>query len=217
MRRFVVLVSLVAAAGLLASCALIPPIGIGANALGIDSQSFDVAIPTPAAAGFGVQAVTGERVETGEFEDIEPPSLPITPSSLRMDQGFAATVTVTSLDLPETLTITAASELSITVSEQDPDGPAPVNVTIPFGPLVLEQDAACSSSPCTYSFRDEEAAATALQGSIGGADLSRLIEIVSSGETNNLEVVLSLTVESTPDFSGTMQLTIDVVENYIKF
>jgi hypothetical protein len=217
MRRFLVLVSLVAATGLLASCALIPPIGIGADALGIEATPVEVQFAQPLTTGFTVQAVTGKKVVPDSFDDVEPPSLPITPSSLLMEQGFASTVTVTSAQFPDTITITDASELSVTVSEQDPDGPEPVNVTIPFGPLVLEKDAACSTSPCAYTFSDEEAAATALDGSISGAKLSRLIEIVSSGGTNDLELVLSLTVESEPDFSGTMKLTIDVVENYIKF
>jgi hypothetical protein len=216
MRRFLVLVSLVAAAGLLASCALIPPIRIGAEALGIEGQSFDVTIPTPLGAGFSALAVTGQRTETGSFEDIDLSSLPLAPSVLLMEQGFAEEVRVTSADLPDTITITDASELKLTVSEQDPDGPEPVVVSVQFGPLDLKRQT-CVSSTCGYRFANPEAAATALDGSISGSSLSRLLDIVGSGGPNDLELVLSLTVQSSPEFSGTIELAVDVVENYIKF
>jgi hypothetical protein len=218
MRRFVTLVCLVAAAGVLASCALIPPIPIGAGALGIDSQSFDVTFPTPEGAGFRALAVTGVKTVGGPFEDVDLSSLPLAPSAFLMEQGFDSEVTVTSpVTLPDSITFTDASELKITVSEQDPDGPEPVVVRVPFGPLVLEKDSACVASTCTYTFVDAEAAAAALAGSISGSSLARLIEIVGSGGPNDLELVLSLTVQSTPEFSGTINLTVDVVENYIKF
>jgi hypothetical protein len=219
MKRFMVLVSLVAAAGLLASCALIPPIPIGEGALGIEGQSFDVSIPTPASAGFGALAVTGKTTATASFEDADLSSLPLAPSAFLMEQGFdtEVDVTVTGIDLPNTITITDASELTITVSEQDPDGPDPVVVNVPFGPLVLERGSDCGVDSCTYTFADAEAALAALDGSISGSSLSRLLDIVGSGGPNDLELVLSLTVQSTPEFSGTIGLTVDVVENYIKF
>lgn len=218
MKSIKILVSLVAGAGLLASCALIPPIAIGPDALGIEGKSFDVPISEAGATGFAVQAATGTKTASGTFEDIDKPSLPIAPSSLNMDQGFKATVSVTSAgNLPDSITITDDSELEVTVSDQADTGVDPVVATIPFGPLVLEKDPACSAGTCDYTFADSDAAASALSASISGGNLSRLIQIVSEGGTNELALVLDITTESNPELNGSMELTIDVAENYIKF
>lgn len=218
MKSIKVLISLVAGLGLLASCALIPPIAIGPDALGIEGESFSVNMTETAAAGFAAQAASGSQSVPASFEDIDKPSLPIAPSALNMDQGFDSTVTVTSInDLPDTITITDDSQLSVTVSDEADTGVDPVSVTIPFGPLVLEKDSTCSGATCTYTFADSDAAASALSASISGNNLSRLIQIVSEGGTNELALQLDITTESNPEINGSMELTIDVVENYIKF
>lgn len=208
-------VTLVAGAALLASCALIPPIPIGQNALGIEGQKFTVPI-SPEGSAMSVQVASGKQTISSGFADVDE-SAPIPPRSFEMDQGFAETVTVTSTNLPSTIVITEASEIVVKVSE-DADPDKSVTVKVPFGPLTLEKDLSCSdTTTCEYVFADAEAAGSALAATIRGSDLKELIDIVSSGGDNTIELVLNITTDSNPDISGSLLLTVDVEENYIRF
>lgn len=208
-------VSLVAGAALLASCALIPPIPIGPNALGIEGQKFTVPM-SPEGSAMSLQTATGLQTISTSFQDVDQ-SPPIPPRSFQMNQGFAESVTVTSTNLPQSIVITDDSKLVVTVSENS-DADKSVTVDVPFGPLTLKKDPTCSdTTTCTYTFEDASAAGSALAKTISGSDLKLLIEIVNSGGENTIELVLTVATESAPDISGSLLLTVDVEENYIRF
>lgn len=203
--------SLIVAVVMLASCALIPPIPLGPNALGFDGQV--VPVGTVPASGFA-QLSSLSNTHSFGMENIEPPNMPIAPSSLQAVQGFEPTVraTRTLSALPDTITIDSGS-LEVTV-EDDSGSPSPVETTVSFGPLTLNRDENCGGSDCHYTFADPAEAARSLTMTVRGDSLSRLLKIMTEGQVNTVTVRFRV---ETAEQIDSLTFTIDVEENYIRF
>jgi hypothetical protein len=194
------LVSLAAATALLTSCALIPPIPLGPDALGYSS------LPVEVAAGTWSDVMT--------FPDIDPPSFPISPSAFISVQGFAESAVVSGTTR-SAVTISGDSELRVTISDGS-GSPAPVTTQVPFGPLTLRRSDECGGSEltCSYQFEDPAAASEALTIEIRGEPFKRLLRIVTEGDqTNTMHIELHLVTDSDP---VTFKFTVEVKQNYIK-
>jgi hypothetical protein len=187
----------------LASCALIPPIPIGADALGDQSAEFDM--------------VTQSLVVTSAFADADKPYMPFAPSAFRSVRGFGEQVIVSGGPYPAEIVITADSGLEVTFEDQRANPPEPVVASAPFGPLTLARSAECSDTgtSCAYTFTDPAAAAVALTVEISGDPFRRLLDIIFEDGTYPNTMSLRLTIATDRAFSP-MKFTVNVVQNYIK-
>lgn len=195
----------------LAACALIPPIAIGPDALGFTEQEFTIPLDSTASGASGT--VTSPQPIV--FSDIEPPSFPIAPRSLRSVQGFTRQVQVSGSPggFPESLTL-AGGSLSFAVGDQR-GTPEAVTAGTDFGPLELRRTETCSlATTCGYEFVEPEAAARATTVSVGGTSFRRLLTIITEGEDNELEPTISASIDADLD---SITLTLKVQQNYIRF
>lgn len=197
------LVSLIVVGGLMSSCAFLPPIPIGPDALGERTQEFDMATET-------IHVTTS-------FADTDKPTMPVAPSSFRSVRGFEENVIVYGGPYPKEIVLTANSGLEVTIEDTRANPPAPVVARAPFGPLTLAKSAECADleSQCPYTFTDPEAAAVALTVEIEGDDFSRLLDIIFEDGTSPNTMSLDLTIKTDRPFTR-MKFTVTVVENYIK-
>lgn len=186
--------------GVLSSCALIPPISIGQSALGYTSMP--------------VEVTSGTWSDVKEFEDIEKPSFPISPSAFISVQGFAKSAQVSGTTSPQ-ITITGDSKLRVTISDRSGSFESVTTETV-FGPLTLQLAGECGGLDvwCSYNFEDASAASEALTVEIRGNELKKLLRIITEGSaTNDMELALTLNTDSG---SVAFRFTIEVKENYIK-
>ena len=209
MKSFKLLAALIVAGLVLASCSLIPPVGIGADALGYDGEQ--IVVGTAAGAGMTTLSAIGGIAQV-RFSDIERPDMPIAPKVFEAVQGFTATVTAThGTQVPASLTISSGS-LELAVS--DDETADLVSASAEFGTLTLNRTGSACTTSCEFTFADPAAAAASLTMSISGADLTELLSIITTGGDNTLN--LDLDVVTQEDIAS-ITFTIDVEENYIRF
>ena len=211
MKSFKLLAALIVAGLMLASCSVIPPIPLGANALGYTTADFTVD-PVAAPTGFGPLAVDVDGTDGPFLFDNLDPNMPVPPATFRSVQGFDATVAVTGTDVPATITVNSGT-LTVTLSDDAAGAPEPVNATVDFGPLTLSHDGVCTGT-CGYSFDDPAAAAETLTLTLNGKDMTRLVDIITDHGGNIVTLHLEANIEENVD---SMVFTVVVEENYIGF
>ena len=211
---------IVLASLLLSACGLIPDVVLEPDALGYDNASITTT-PFQNAELDSTSLSSLSSVASGSFDPITfedtTTTIPISPQVFEIVQGIKDGVTVTpplSGAFPTTITIT---NITLNISLSDAEDAITIPITF-NGNLVLEQSTCLASCQYTFAAGSLEAAATSLNVNISGSQFRTVRSIITRGGDNTVELDMSITTESTPELVGaTMQLTMDVQSNTVKF
>ena len=208
--------SLLLAASLLSSCALvrafIPDQDLG-DAFGIDGQGVTLVVQPPTSNPTVANTTTGLSANVSEIpEDKRPPS-GLEPRRISETFGFEADARLEATlgEFPAEIEVT---NLSLAVSVIDGNEALRLDETFSEEVSLTLQRGACSPLACDYTFTDADAARNALPVVFEGQTMRRLYDILTSGsDTNEVSAQLSVVAQSSPALPAESVLTLVLEAN----
>lgn len=188
---------------ILNACGLIPPQTID-NPLQLEGQSVTITVGSGAQKGGLEPQVTSLGDLNFRFDDLSLADLPVSPRQSLFSLALGTTLTLqTPTDFtPCGISITGFG-MSVTV--RDPSGELTLSTELLDKSVIFDQVKG------TNTFTTDTVATT--QALLAQADLNKLIDLLTSGGTNEVTLALDLDLQSVPDLPNGSRLTLVLGES----